>query len=58
MNNRNKLLHPEEDYTLIDTISFFNLRVKEFCEEIIWLKTGSDNTTDVMHFVHSAPIGE
>ena len=56
--NKKKLLHPEEDYTWVDTISSFNLRAKEFGEESIWLKTSSGNTIDVMYFIHSVPIGE
>ena len=58
VNNRRKLLHPEEDYTWIDTISSFNLRAKESGEESIWLKTSLGNTIDVMYFIHSVPIGE
>ena len=55
---RQKLLNPSEDSTWAETMLSFNLRAKDFGEASIWLKTSSGNTIDVMHFVHSVPIGE
>ena len=56
--NKRKLLNPKEDGTWIQTITSINLRSVEFGDESRWLKTSSNNTVDVIQFIHADPIGE
>ena len=56
--NKRKLLNPKEDGTWIQTITSVNLRSVEFGDESHWLKTSSNNTVDVIQFIHAVPIGE
>ena len=55
---KRRVLNPKEDSKWIETITSINLRGKEFGDDSLWLKTGNNNTIDVIQFIHAVPIGE
>ena len=56
---KRSLFNPNEDGNWIDTIDFFKARKEEYGQESLWRRTElKQNTTDLMYFVHAAPMGQ